>query len=127
MYTHGRSAPSSGVTEKVVGCDGRLQINGKAGLKDTQAYPIAFGRALAKIYQNHQREIKAAAEQKRHAQLQAVASAELQPAATVPRFDSLVDIVAPDGCADTWPDADLALVFQTLQGKTLAKLGCQSS
>jgi hypothetical protein len=64
-YTHKKAPRSQGICQHWVGDDGRIMVRGSHGLKGTQAYPRAFGQALALLYRRHECEIKADAQDHR--------------------------------------------------------------
>ena len=79
--------------------DGNRQVNGGAGLKDSQTYPILFGYAVAKLYTDCRAELTREWMRAHLCDVDAIT------------LDELMGGGAP---VDTWEDADLHPVMELL-------------
>ena len=88
----------TGTLELVTGTDGKVSGN-KVGLKMSQTYPAAFGRALCRVWDRHKADLMA------NIGARIVADAQLD-------LDVHGLLAAPLG--DSWDDARLNSVFEFL-------------
>ena len=91
---------SEGVYQQWVGGDGRKRVAGDTGLKNTQAYPLPFGRAIARVYADSRDAIDSAATSVRAAHSH-----------SPPNLDTIFNYP----CTDFWEDANLGPVLAVLQ------------
>ncbi len=63
MYVRDESPKSEGVCDRWTAEDGKIGVRGAGGLKQTQAYPLPFTRALAQLYGQHRGELVIAAQE----------------------------------------------------------------
>jgi hypothetical protein len=83
--------------------NGRMRVQGTEHLKGSQAYPVQFGLAVARIYQRHEEQLKRDA---------AIAKADALTLLDA-NHENLVEMSCND--SDLWTDAGLSSVLSYLQ------------
>lgn len=92
--------------------DGTKQINGGAGLKESQTYPVLFGYAVAKVYIDWRPQLTREWMRTHLCNVDDITLAELMGAGTL---------------VDTWEDADLHPVMDLLMASVASSDGAASS